>query len=131
MTRSLPTLIAAGLAFFTAMVHLIAGTLSIQAPLFASNTPEEVRLLLYICWHMVSITLFASAYLLFRFSKLERNAAVEIGVRTIGVCWILFGLLFPLVALVFAGPRMVLQLPQITLLLPVGLLCVGSMRRHV
>ncbi len=64
MNRTLA--LAAVLAAFTFIVHLVVGTGEIAAPLFASALPPEIRYLLYACWHLVSCALALSAAMFFR-----------------------------------------------------------------
>lgn len=53
-------LTAGALATFTALVHLIGGTMEIHQPLMSSNLPASVSLLLLACWHLVSVALMVS-----------------------------------------------------------------------
>jgi len=124
MNRS--TTIAAWLAAFAAAVHLFAGTVVIHRPLLESALPEPLRLLLYVCWHLVSITLIGSALVLFLAVRAKTPAHWINAVRGVGVLWIGFALVFIGVGLVFSDPRALLVLPQWILLLPVGLLALAG-----
>lgn len=122
MTRNRILLAAAILAAFTAAVHTIGGTLEIHAPLLAAPLPESLILLMYACWHLVTVTLVLSAVALYWTScgnRVVTNYALPIFV---GVLWLLFGLVFILVALYFAGFKALVMLPQWTLLIPIGML---------
>ncbi len=123
-------LLAAGLlALFTALVHLLVGTPEIQAPLLSSTVPAPVALLLLACWHLVSVTLLASGAALLWSARPRQAASARALASFIAVLWLLFGLVFLAVALVFMGPQGCLVLPQWVLLIPVGLLAWAGARR--
>lgn len=116
-------LLAAGLlAGFTATVHAIVGTAEIHKPLLSAPLEESVSLVVYACWHLVTVTLFASSVALLQSSLPGRLSVSRPLVRFISVLWVLFAGVFAVVALAFSGPAALLVLPQWALLLPVGLL---------
>lgn len=110
------------LAAFTAVLHTLAGTPEIQEPLLRSTIPQSISLLLYACWHLVTVTLIASALALIWSARAMNTAKVGALPCFISVLWLLFGLVFVVVALWFSGPSMLLVLPQWVLLVPVGIL---------
>jgi len=124
-------LLAAGsLAALTATVHTLVGTAEIQQPLLGPGLPPAVGLLMYACWHLVTVTLvLSSAALLWSASPrgAVRSGALATFVSTL---WLLFGVVFLVVALVFSGPPALLVLPQWVLLLPVGILGIVGSRRQ-
>ncbi|WLQ16582.1 hypothetical protein O5O45_11685 [Hahella aquimaris] len=121
MNRTL--FVAALLAAFTAAIHIFIGTPEIQDPLLQSGLPKEISLLLYACWHLVSITLALSAVAFFIASRaMTSNASLLLLPKFISYLWLGFGLIFIAVALLFSGSDMLMSLPQWTLLLPVGAL---------
>lgn len=120
MNRSINT--SACLAGFTAALHLFGGTPEIQGPLLVSAMPMEISLLLYACWHLVSIVLIGSAVVLFAAALSNEPPGWQPAVRFVAIMWLSFGAVFIAVALVFSGPPMLLKLPQWVLLLPVGAL---------
>lgn len=116
-----PLLIAGWLAAFTAAVHLLGGTPQTR-PMLDSALDADLRLLLYACWHGISVVLAFSAVALFvaaRSGADERHRSMAVFVSAV---WVAFGLVFIGVALIMSGPAMLLNLPQWTLLLPVGVL---------
>lgn len=121
MKRAL--LITTVLASFTATLHAIGGTIEIHAPLFNSNIPIEVGLLLYACWHLVTVTLIGSAIIFFLAAR-NPSASNLILTKMLGYLWTSFGLVFVAIDLILAGPDMLLKLPQWILLIPIGLLAV-------
>lgn len=116
-----PLLAATLLATLTAVLHTFAGTPEIEGPLLQAGLKSEVSLLLLACWHLVTVTLTISAIALGL--ALRPSAAQSTAVITlVSYLWLSFGAVFILVDLIYAGPHMLLQLPQWVLLLPVGAL---------
>ena len=116
-------LIAGFLAALTAVVHTFAGTYEIHAPLLNSTLQKPLALLLYACWHLVTVTLCLSAWALLRPLEPRTVESHAVLARAIGAAWFLFGLVFVAVALLFGGTlSTLLVLPQWLLLLPVGVL---------
>lgn len=109
------------IAALTATVHTFSGTPEIQEPLFQSSIDQRVVLLLYICWHMVTVVLILSA--VFLIYKAQRNTKRDERALPffIAVLWISFGLVFISVSIIFFGPSGLLILPQWLLLIPVGI----------
>ena len=123
-------LATASLAGFTAALHTFRGTLEISMPLMQSQLPQEVILLLYACWHLVTVALILSAASLFMAAR-SKDASQRSTVTLISSMWLGFGLVFIVVSLVYAGPAMLLALPQWVLLMPVGLLGLWGNARPV
>jgi hypothetical protein len=120
MNRTL--LFTALLAAFTAAVHIFVGTPEIQKPLLQSALPQEVSLLLYTCWHLVSVTLSLSAAAFFVSAFANITDSSRNMVKLVSYMWLGFGVVFITVALLHSGVSMLLKLPQWILLLPVGAL---------
>ena len=123
--------LAAGvLAAFTAALHTVGGTAEIKAPLLHSALDRGLVLLLYACWHMVSVTLALSAAAYFYAARTKVVTAGAAVATVVSFMWVSFGAVFIVVDLVYGGPRMLLTLPQWSLLLPVGALGLwGRFRR--
>lgn len=116
-------LLTSGLvAAFTAALHTLAGTPEIQEPLLSSSIPQPVSLLLYTCWHLVTVTLILPAAALIWSSRPTNRTSAGVLPRFISLLWLLFGFVFVVVALALAGPSALLVLPQWILLIPVGIL---------
>jgi len=125
-------LFAGIVAAFTAAIHLFAGTREIHAPLLASALAQPIRLLLYACWHLVSVILALSAAALLWSAMPGNRAAAGALPAFVSLVWLLFGLVFLIVAVVFAGLPAIRMLPQWTLLLPVGILAwIGARKSGV
>lgn len=118
--------LSAWAAAFTAAVHLFIGTPEIHSPLLDSSIPREIALLLYACWHLVSVALASSAAVLFAAAYAVNQDRWVVAVRHVGAMWLLFGLTFVAVALAFGGLPMLARLPQWVLLVPVGLLALKA-----
>lgn len=129
-TRPNRLLLAAGmLALFTALVHLLAGTPEVHAPLMSSSLERPVALLLLACWHLVSVALAASAAALLWSAHPRHAGQAGALARFVSLLWLLFGLVFMVVAGLYMGPAGLAALPQWMLLIPVGLLgCAGTRR---
>lgn len=109
------------LAAFTAVIHIFVGTPEIEGPLLQSALPQEVSLLLYACWHLVSVTLTLSAVAFF-ISARTIDTSPQHMTKLLSYMWLCFGLVFIAVALLYSDVSMLIKLPQWTLLLPVGAL---------
>ena len=131
MKKNRLLLASAYLAAFTAIVHTIGGTLEIHTPLLTSPLPEPISLLLYACWHLVTVALILSAIALFwssHNSRAESNFALP---AFIGFLWVGFGVVFVLVAMYFSGLNGLIVLPQWTLLIPIGVLTLFGVRKEI
>ena len=115
------------LATATAAVHLVAGHRDIVRPLLASPLADEPRRTLHGCWHIVTVLLVVSAVALLRLAADPGAPGAQALGGFIAVLHLASGALFIAAALAAPGPRRLLQLPQWTLLLPIGALSwVGS-----
>lgn len=114
--------VTALLTGLTAAVHIFIGTPEIEKPLMQSLLSEEIRLLLFACWHLVSITLTFSAIAFFVAARDGCDIRYQCMVKLLSLHWLSFGILFIVIALCYSGAPMLLTLPQWTLLLPIGAL---------
>jgi hypothetical protein len=124
-------LITALLATFTAILHTIGGTLEIEKPLLTSSLSPEISLLLLACWHLVSATLCLSSIAYFFAAKNSHPNEYRLITQFISTLWISFGLVFVVIDLAYAGPQMLLILPQWILLIPIGALGLWGARKNV
>lgn len=115
-------LLAAVLALLTALVHIVVGSLEITRPLLASAFSDEMKWLLFACWHLVSVVLALSALALLWGARQRGNGALAPMVNFISLLWIGFAVVFVGVALSRPEPGWLLRLPQWMALLPVGLI---------
>ncbi|MGQ5525381.1 hypothetical protein ACUHMQ_19250 [Chitinimonas sp. PSY-7] len=125
-------LISGVLAAFTAAVHTFMGTPEIQRPLLESALAQPISLMLYACWHLVTVTLVLSALALVWSARPRNRTSAGALPLFVSLLWLLFGSVFVVVALAFVGPSALLVLPQWVLLVPVGVLgWLGSRRQFV
>ena len=122
------TLASGLLAAFTAMVHVFAGGQTVATPLLAASFDETAQLTMYACWHIVSVTLTTSAVALLWSALPGNSARAQLLIGFVSLLWIGSGLVFVAVALTRPEGGWLFQLPQWTLLIPVGTLgLVGAM----
>lgn len=122
--------IAAGFAGISFLVHTFVGTFEVQGPLLRSDVPLNIQVIFMVCWHIVTITLLASTFIFYRLRSVEVTPAVGIVLQALGLTWIGFGLLFPITAFVLGGMPMVLQMPQVFVLLPAGVFAFLGSNNH-
>ncbi len=120
MSRKL--LITALLAALTATVHIFIGTPEIEAPLLQSSLSQELSLLLYVCWHLVSAILVFSAIVFYVAARNEFDIKYQYSAKLISLLWLSFGFIFIVIAVWYSGTPMLLKLPQWVLFLPIGAL---------
>lgn len=109
-------------AAFGAFLHTVFGTSEVHTPLLQSAIPREVSLLLYVCWHLITIVLIGSTIVLFLAMRAQGKNPWIGAARFVGALWFSFGLVFIAIALTFANAAMVLILGQWIILIPIGLL---------
>lgn len=119
---------AAALALLTAGVHLVLGGQDVIDPLLDSALQHTAKLTLYGAWHLVTVTLFASAAVLFVGARAPGAAGPRARARLVGWLWCAFGLVFLAVAAGQGGGDAFMEWPQWILLLPVGLLALSGTR---
>lgn len=124
-------LVTALLATFTAALHTFVGTAEIESPLLNAGLKLDISLLLLVCWHLVTATLILSSVAYFFAAKNVNSIHYRLMVQFISILWISFGLVFIVIDLVYAGPKMLMILPQWTLLIPIGLLGLWGARNNV
>lgn len=115
--RNIYWLIAGGINFFTALIHIIGGQLSLVNPLQDSNLLDQTKAEWLGVWHMVTILLFLTSYLLVKNGLGKTQQKQSEIINFIGVLYILFSVPFIVTSLMYK-----LLAPQWILLLPIGLL---------
>ncbi len=119
-------IIAGAISGFTAVVHLIGGQLTLVDPLLDSNLSGQVKTEWLSAWHIVTFTLFLTAYYLLKYGmNPEKNSNVEVA-RLIGILYLLFSVSFILSSL-----AMNIFAPQWILLLPIGLLTLAGRKKLI
>ena len=112
--------VTALLAVLTAAVHIFIGTPEIKAPLLESSMSQELSLLLYVCWHLVSVTLVFSAIVFFVAARTAFQIKYQYTAKLVSLLWLSFGCVFIVIALWYSDTSMLLKLPQWVLFLPIG-----------
>lgn len=108
-------LIAGIVNLFTALLHTIGGQIELVSPLIKSNLENQAKAEWFGVWHMVTIILFASSYLVLRNSIVEfHKRQIEL-MKYIGILYILLSIPFCISSFVYQ-----LVAPQWILLLPIG-----------
>jgi hypothetical protein len=115
--RNIYWLIAGGINFFTALIHTIGGQLSLVNPLQDSNLLDQTKAEWVGAWHMVTILLFLTSYLLVKNGLGKTQQKQSEIINFIGVLYISFSVPFIVTSLMYK-----LLAPQWILLLPIGLL---------
>ena len=114
-------LASGALCLFTFFVHFLLGQVNPVRPFLASNLEEVAKATLLACWHFVSVYLLCSSLILL-YAGYSNQPDLIIAVRLISVSYILFAAVFITVGWYFFSFRAFKELPQWTLLLPIGLL---------
>ncbi|WP_020407452.1 hypothetical protein [Hahella ganghwensis] len=114
------------IAFFTALVHIIAGQIDPVKPFLHSELAEVPKATLLSCWHMVSLVLVLSSVVLLYAGWVD---ASDLGVLVFALssAYVGFAAVFIGVGWYFFGYRTLIRLPQWVLLIPIG--CWGAWER--
>ncbi len=117
---------AGSLNLFTALIHLISGHFEIVNPLLNSTIDTVVLATLYACWHMVTVILFGSSILLLYIGIKPTQFLSNYLATIVGTLYILFSLVFMILMIEYGFSN----LPQWTLLLPIGLLSLYGTKKQ-
>ncbi|WP_108868314.1 hypothetical protein [Aquimarina aquimarini] len=116
-TKNIYWIITGILNLFTALLHLIAGQMDLINPLFLSNLSLQIQAELLGVWHMVTIILFASSWMYFKYGfDTKSNNNLET-VSFISYLYIAFSFAF-----IFSSFYQSVFALQWVLLLPIGIL---------
>lgn len=116
--------IAAGiLNLFTAFLHLIGGQLDLINPLLQSNLINQVQSEMLGVWHMVTIILFATAFIFLKHAFNQKETYSTQLVSFISYLYIAFSIPF-----IMSGIYKSTIAPQWILLIPIGLLGIFGLR---
>jgi len=117
-------LITAGVInLITALIHTIGGQITLIHPLITSGLSAQVRFELLGAWHLVTILLFGTSYLLLRAGWGKGNLSLQ-ALSLISILYILFAL-----PSIFLSISSSLLIPQWILCLPIGLIALLGLRR--
>ena len=115
--RNIYWLVGGGINLFTAVLHTIGGQLELVSPLMSCNLIDQAKAEWIGAWHMVTIILFLTSYLLIKngIAKNE-NRQTEL-LKYIGYLYTIFSVPSITTSIMYN-----LLAPQWILLLPIGLL---------
>lgn len=108
--------IAGIINLITALIHLIAGQIDLVNPLLDSNMTLQQQGELTAVWHIITILLFFTAYLILKAAFYEPKSPEIHTLKTISILYILIGVPFIIVSFWFS-----IFAPQWILLIPIGL----------
>ncbi len=117
-----PWWLASGvLCLVTAFVHTVAGHSHPVVPFLRTDLEETAKATLHVCWHLVTVTLFLSAFALLGLGFSPGIAGAGLFAGFLASLYVLFVIVFLVIGVKRFGGKL-LRLPQWTLLLPVGVL---------
>jgi hypothetical protein len=109
------------LCLVSALVHTVAGHFDPVVPFLRAELEATVKATLYACWHMVTVTLFASALALLGIGLSPGVPGARLVATFVSSLYVLYSIVFLIIGARWFSWRL-LRLPQWTLLLPVGVL---------
>ena len=102
---------------FTALLHTIGGQIELVNPMLKSNLENQTKVEWFGVWHMITIILFLSSYLVLKNAIIEFQKRQTELMKYIGILYILLSIPFCISSIVHK-----LLAPQWILLLPIGIL---------
>ncbi len=109
--------IAGVLNLLTAFLHLFGGQIDLVNPLLDSALEVQKKSEWLGAWHMVTILLFFTSYLIIKGGFSKSNNSDPRLLRTVGIFYILTGIPFIATSIYFS-----VFAPQWVLLMPIGIL---------
>lgn len=109
----------ASLNLITALIHTIMGHYELILPFTDIDFPDTLKAILHACWHMVTTVLFFSSLVFYFLGHRPQLATARPVVLLLGLLYIIFSMAFLAVSIGYN-----LFLPQILLLLPIGLMAI-------
>lgn len=108
----------------TAFVHLLAGQIDLVNPLQNSNLLIEQKAEWISVWHVVTILLFFSSYLILKvgFGNTKKSSLMQL--KPFGLLYVLSGIPFIISSIYFS-----VFAPQWILLLPIGILLIIGLKK--
>jgi len=118
-------LIAGVINLFTAILHLIGGQITLVDPMLQSELSVQVKTELVGAWHIVTIVLFFTAFVLLKHGLKPHNEQGKSLIQFIGLNYLLFAGCFMISSVKFTQFA-----PQWILLLPIGIIALLGNRSH-
>lgn len=105
-----------------AVLHLVGGGRAVARPMLAANFDPVARETMYVCWHIVTLHLFAGGFALLGAAYVGATDGARVVVQVVSTLDLAYAALFVGVALRARVPRGLVQLGQWMLFLPLGVL---------
>lgn len=112
------------ITLFTAILHTIGGEISLVRPMLNSSVEMQVKTELLGVWHLITVLLFAAAYVVLKNCRIQKSIPGTLVIQYIGYLFLLFAGVFIVVSfyqMTFA--------PQWILFIPMGLLLLIGARK--
>ncbi len=109
----------------TALLHTIGGQMDLVDPMLSSNLENQAKAEWFGAWHMVTIILFGSSYLILKNAIVAFEQTQAALMKHIGIMYILLSTPFCVSSVVHK-----LLVPQWILLLPIGVLVLYGATKH-
>lgn len=106
--------IAGFINIITALIHLIGGQMDLINPLMKSDLAMQVRGEMLGVWHIVTIVLFYTSFLILKEGYKPSNSSGHL--KPIGIFYILSGIPFIIITMLYP-----IFAPQWILLIPIGI----------
>lgn len=125
-TKKIHIKIAGIINLITAFVHLLAGQIDLVGPLQNSNLQIQQKAEWISVWHIVTILLFFSSYLILKagFSNTKKSSLMQL--KPFGFLYVFSGIPFVISSIYFS-----VFAPQWILLLPIGILLIIGVKQGV
>ncbi len=117
--------IAGCINLFTAVLHLIAGQVDLVNPLMNSNLALQEKGEITSAWHIVTILLFFTSYIILRHAFSNENGRSIQQLKDLAFLYLLCGLPFIIISLILG-----IFAPQWILLMPIGVLILLEVRKE-
>ena len=116
--------IAGIINLITAIIHVIGGQVDLVNPLLDSNMTGQAKGELVSVWHMVTILLFLTSYIIIKVG-FGKGKPLDLNLlKAIGVLYVLMGLPFIISSLWYG-----IFAPQWILLMPIGILILIGIKK--
>ncbi len=125
-TKNWYWMFAGAINFFTALLHTFGGQMDLVNPLLRSNLKDQAKAEWLGVWHMVTILLFASSYIVLRNALLVYHKRQVELMKYIGILYVVLSIPSFISSMTYQ-----LLAPQWILLLPVGVLILFGSEKNV
>ncbi len=117
-------LVSGGIGLITAFIHLFMGQSGVIRPFLKCDLDAMPKAVLHVCWHMVTVILFASGIILLYLGANPISAGSKTIALFIGGQFVVYAILFLVFSFMGSWGNKLFALSQWTLLLPIGVLAI-------